>query len=415
MLKSVVKTYVLQGSSLLNAVTVSLIVALFCTSLIALWYSNELMVSKFKNSLDLIEENKFTAQLIVSDNKYLDLFPQEVVSDNREFTSKYKLRPWGIFKTLTVTTFSASDSISKSFLLGNTAIDKPNRDLYLLETGKNLKYAGSVTFSQDITIPNARAVSHFLPKIRNKIIQKGKINSSSKKLPKVQWENYNHPKEDYQTITIEEVLDNEGVLTNSFNEPTIHLTISGNYTLRNVVIKGNIVIVSNARLNVHSTAHLNDVIIESPEVIFLNNFKGNVQVHSKKKIELANHSVLEYPSAIYAQNKNDSIHIKIGEHSSLYGSLILDNLSTAFVYKRKLTVAKSATVIGDVYCNGVAEIKGTIYGSSIINRFLYKTQTTTVDNLVVDATFNSKKIPKGYCRIASGTNVKSSYDVIKEF
>ena len=245
----------LKGSALLNAVTVSVIVALFCSALIGLWYSNTLIVQRHQEHIQLVEEHQYAVQqflatIVVVQDADLN-YP---VFDHQGVHSTYTLKPWGIYKVLTVNSFTKNDSLSKSFLLGNTSPKSLNGDLFLLDRGKPLKYAGDVSFSQNITIPNSSITPHFLPKIKNNLKRTGKVLPSSEQLPKISLQPNDYEFYTENSISIEQIEDEGGVLIQSFDQETVLITIAGNYELRDITLKGNIVSVSYTHLTLPTKA-----------------------------------------------------------------------------------------------------------------------------------------------------------------
>ena len=63
-------TYLLKASALLNSVTTCLIVALFSSAIILLWYYNRELVNQYDQEIVLIEENQYAAQLFQASYGY---------------------------------------------------------------------------------------------------------------------------------------------------------------------------------------------------------------------------------------------------------------------------------------------------------------------------------------------------------
>ena len=400
---------------MINAVTASLIVALFCSALIALWYSNRLIIDDQEQKNQLIEAHQIAVQQFLMNYR-------EVISQDHNYPSfkhlgiqtEYFLKPWGMYKVLTAKSFIPNDSITKSFLLGNTIAKNPDLELYLTDRGKPLKYSGKVSFSKDIQIPNSHIKNHFLPKVKNKLKRNGKLLSSTAELPKLNLENVYPNLEQIDVISIDQVMDEGGILIQGFDQPTKIITVPSNAVVGNITLKGNIILESNAPLFIAQSAQLNDLIIKAPEVIFEADFSGNVQVIAFAKVILSENTILDYPSSIYVHNDQDSIQVSFKENTLLMGGLIVHSNSNAQPSKRHLAIHSDSKIIGDVFCNGIADFRGKLYGTAYIQQFEYKTTTTTVDNLLVDAAFVSDSIPSGFTRLSLTDDPIIQYDIIKE-
>jgi len=405
----------LKASALLNAVTISLIVALFCSALIALWYSNQLIIRQQDGHISLIEENRYATHQFLANYSNSPLLQIDFKAyENKGVQSKYMLKPWGIYKALTVRSYGHQDSISKSFLLGNTVTQNQQIDVHLIDHGKPLKYAGTVSFSQNLKIPNARLENHFLPKIKNTLKRTGKITPSIDRIPQVFLYTEDNAVYDKETVSLEKIIDTGGKLINSFNKKTIEINTSGNSIIENITLKGNIILRGTQKLIISTTAQLHDIIIQAPEVQFIEGFTGNVQVIASRNVHLMEGTTLSYPSSIYVENSVDSVTVSLDKKSMIQGGLVINSKEKIRSRTRRLYTDEETIIIGDVFCNCTADLRGSVYGSSTIDRFEYKTPTTTVENLLVNATFASDSIPKGFLRLPLDTNENIHYDIIKE-
>ncbi|MEP0266062.1 hypothetical protein [Dokdonia sp.] len=407
----------LKAAALLNSVTTCLIVALFSSAIIMLWYYNRVLVDTYNQEIELIAENQYAAQFFQASYGYN---ADQNISEYKEvfengIRSTYQLKPWGVYNVLTVTSHSKRDSISKSFLLGNTKKKNPKLGLYLVDNGKSLKYAGSTTLSENIAIPNANLSSHFIPKKRNMLKRPNKIIASTDKMPEIIIQEGPYDTNNDNTQLLEEIISQGGVLVNSFQNKTIEVFVHTSEPIEDVVLKGNIILTSKNEVVFGETAHIQDIIIRAPDVRFLKNFEGNVQVIATDNITLEDGAVLKYPSSIYTDVKEDSITIALEGKSRLYGSLVMNSNSIIFGKKGHIYIDTDAAIMGDVFCYGVVDLRGRIYGSAYINSFQHKTKTTNNDNLIVDAQIISDSIPKNYMRLPLIEDKEFIYhDIIKE-
>ena len=375
-----------------------------------------MLVDQYDQEIMLIAENQYATQYFQASYGY------EIHEQTHEYEevfehgirSTYQLKPWGVYKVLTVTSHHKMDSVSKSYLLGNTKKKNPTLGLYLVDNGKSLKYAGSTTLSKKVVIPNANLTSHFIPKRKNTLKGSGKMTASKNKMPKIAIQN--NPYDIHNNIlSLEEIIAQGGILVNSFQNETIEVSVHTSDPIRDIVLKGNIRLTSTNKIVLGETAHIQDVVIQAPSIRFLKKFKGNAQVITTREITLEDDAILKYPSSIYTDVKNDSISITLEGKSKLYGSLVMNSNSIIFGKKGSLYVDTDAIIIGDVFCYGVVDLRGSIYGSAYINSFQHKTETNSIDNLIVDARIISDSIPDHYMRLPLLEDKEFiHYEIIKE-
>jgi hypothetical protein len=410
-------THQLKASALLNSVTVCLIVALFSSAIIMLWYYNRVLLDQYDQEMMLIAENQYATQSFQASYGY------EIHEHTSEYEevfehgirSVYQLKPWGVYKVLTVTSHHKKDSISKSFLLGNIKKKNPKLGLYLVDNGKSLKYAGITTLSENIVIPNANLASHFIPKKKNTLKRSGNIIASKDKMPRIAIQDTQYDTNHDTTRSLEEIIAQGGILVNSFQNETIEVFVHASDPIEDIVLKGNIILTSTHEIVLGETTDIQDIVIQAPSVRFLKKFKGNAQVITTREITLEDDAVLKYPSSIYTHVKNDSITITLEGKSRLYGSLVMNSNSIIFGKKGNVYVDTDAIIMGDVFCYGVVDLRGSIYGSAYINSFQHKTETTSIDNLIVDARIISDSIPEHYMRLPLLEDKEFiRYEIIKE-
>lgn len=382
-----------------------------------LWYYNRALIDQYDQEIQLIAENQYAMQDFLATYGYgMEQDTQEYKEISEQgIRSTYQLKAWGVYNVLTVISYSKKDSISKSFLLGNTKKKNPKLALFLLDNGKPLKYAGITSLFENIVIPDAHIEAYFIPKKKNLLQRSGNIASSPYKMPKLALNSKRYDLRIKNSIPLEKVIADGGVLVNSFQNETLEVIANTSSTINQVTLKGNIILTSTNEIILGDDTDIQDVVIQAPSVRFLKNFNGNAQVIATDKIILEDNAILKYPSSIHTKIVDDSIKVSLIGKSKLYGSLIMNCNSTIYGRKGEIFIDKESTIIGDLYSCGVTDLRGTIYGSAYINSFQYKTETNSIDNLIVDAYISSDSIPHNYMRLPLIDDTEYIYyEVIKE-
>lgn len=405
----------LKASSLLYAVFICFIIALFCGSIILISNLNHRVEAIF----DL--EERLLTTCSSSFNYYLnslETISSKITGDylNNGITSEIHTKKWGLFDIVSCKSFVKNDTVYKTGIVGDTK-KKNDLALYLTDTDKTLYLAGKAIITG--TLKTSKYGVGFAS-IENTTIQsanaiKGTIGRSEKTLPKlIQFSFLNGL---YADSTSPFFQSKKGELIyNSFFKPTLVFDVTSESSIEHITLRGNIIVKSEDSLFVSKTAILEDIIIDAPIVIFENGFTGIVQVFATKKVNLNENVTLKYPSSIYINN-DLAIEVKINfaKNSTLIGGVILTGDSFKSSKNNLLNIEETSRIIGDVYCYGKTQLRGKIIGTLYTSQFYLETTSSKYDNYLLDGEINAKELPEDFLRLSLFENkTRIKYELVKE-
>jgi hypothetical protein len=185
---------------------------------------------------------------------------------------------------------------------------------------------------------------------------------------------------------------------NSFGNSVQLIYSNSDLVLSDVSILGHIIIQSKTKISVDKTAHLKDVILIAPVIEMRDHVKGTFQVFATKRISVAHHVNLEYPSALVLNRDssteitNDPSMIYVADHSTIKGNIIALGLSPSTNYEAQIKISSNATVKGIIYCEQNLELRGTVYGTVYTNNFIIKEKGSIYQNHVYNALISSEDL-----------------------
>ena len=317
-------------------------------------------------------------------------------------------KPWGIFDIGIVKATLKKETFLKVALLGNK--NRQGTALYLAENNQALVLVGNTNIKGDVVLPKRGVKTGTIAGTSyygTKLID-GNISKTANNLPKIQNLSYLKqflkapPNEGIEYISLEEKMQ----LNQSFTENTKVYKTSENLSLRDIQLRGNIVIISSAAITVYPTAILEDVLVIAPTVTLEKNVKGTFQVFASKSIHLKKGVQLQYPSSLVllqkeapkAINSNRTkIHgIKIDNNALVKGPVLFYSDDKKNGYDTQILIEENAQVIGEVYCTKNLELRGKVSGVVYTNNFIAKQAGSVYSNHLYNAKINSSTISPKY-------------------
>ena len=409
------KSTMLKASSLLYAVFVCVIVALLCGSLILIFSYQSRLNQHYFLSQDLIRaSNNHFAQLI--DNLDYESINShgEIKNENDQITTTYTLSKWGLYDILKLKTYIKKDTLSKAALIGVKS-SNDRLALYLADKDKPLHIGGKSAIHGDVKISDHGvriayiSGQHFQG---NKLVN-GTIGKSKSMLPDLQIRLDSLIPLVKKEFHLEELRDKQ-LFFNSFHNPSM-LVYTDKHAFDNITLGGNMIIHSNDSLFIRKSAHLTDVIIKAPKVVFEKGFSGSVQVIAKNGVHLEEDVFLKYPSSIYVKNdRNEMTEVVLEKGSTVIGGLVLTGHEYRYSLSRLLTIEEDAKLIGRCYCFGKTQLKGQITGTLYTDRFHLKTLASIYENYIVGGIIDKKALPDQFLNVPFFNSENKSYDFIKE-
>lgn len=397
-----------RANSLLYAVYICLVVSVVCAAL--LYYSDIYrQLNQYYNS----QEDLFLANQSAVNYALGTMKDTDEITDETGITSVFTTKPYGMLTLMETKTFTASDTVLSMHFIGQ--YPKNNTCLYLPQFSKPLSYSGHVTLSGISCLPQTGIGQTHIALSENQLHFSGSIAKPDVLLPKLNDRFRDIYKPELAAMQLSAMeKSNDSVYSNSFSLPTLYIDISG-INLDRKVIKGNIVLMSSLPVTVNKSAALQDVIIKAPSVVFEPGFEGNLQVFAQENIELGEDAKLGYPSVLCVFNPNsNSASIQVKERAEVSGAVVLFGSDLANISKNNVVFSKESLVVGDVYCEGQADLSGTVYGAVYSNRFVKKTDASLYENCISETEVNAGKRPEYFISIPLFTANVTGYGLLKK-
>lgn len=322
---------------------------------------------------------------------------------------------WGIFQKTKIVTSKNNKKFQKVALIGSHFEHQDRKTLYLKDLFKPLVVVGNTRIEgiaslaeQGIRPGNIAGNSYY----GNQLIY-GRIERSSDKLPELNnsfYENidyllkYKKPNKnnDYLEINLKNV--------NSFFDTTKWLYSNSILTIQDEFI-GNIIIKSDTLIRITNTSKLKDIVLIAPTVIIEDNVSGTFQVIASNRIKVGKNVVLNYPSSLILKkdkidNEKDNM-LFIDENSIVKGIVCYVTPNLVSNFSTELFCSEKSTLLGEVYCDGNFELKGSVIGSVYTHQFISNTSGTLFINHLYNASLSSNKLPDYYSGLLFENQSKS--------
>src|SRR5687767_4824769 len=304
----------LASSSLVITVVISLILSILCSSVILLAYYNR-QSQKTTDIENRVSDNLESAiNLVLADTTIylnpltvgLDLFREE--KDSVVISKK----TWGLFQVAHVKAFYSKFSKSKSFFYGTTMPEYMNGCLYMADHQRPLSLVGEAKLVGDAYIPKAGLKASYIDQrgYSYKQLINGSVKISNENLPELNEsiiENLKSLLRTGKSITAKSNPLNKDSISWSFSDTALFFFGKGKVSLKNCILRGQVIILSDNEIEVENTAKFEDVILVAPTIIFKENFQGTVQAIASDSLIVGNGCLMEYPSSlVLIKNENET-------------------------------------------------------------------------------------------------------------
>lgn len=377
---------VIRASALYLAIIISTVIAVLTGTLItiAYFYKSEYQKNlRFKNLLSNLQsatELVLTDSIQYADNQRIDLYGEE--TDSIIFDKRH----WGVYDLAVIKSFRLNDTLKRAFLFGhNTRQDQAA--LYISDENRPISVSGETVIRGTAILPKAgikRAYVEGKPYSGKELIY-GNIQTSSKTLPAISpsiIENLTLNSNDYSDYPTAISTDHSFLLD--------EVKYYAGSELKDIRIKGNIVLFSDTVLNVLSTAKLDDVIIFAPAIVIEAGFEGRLQIFASDSIVTGKNVVFNYPSCLGIIKSENQYGAKqpqiiLGINNKFNGILFSFEKERS-TFQTMISLGKESLVLGEIFASGFVKIDkpATIHGKLSANRILIKTPSALYENYLID-------------------------------
>ncbi|WP_405567965.1 hypothetical protein [Polaribacter sp. Asnod6-C07] len=400
----------IKGGALQYVLVISIIIAIIIFAFISLVYLQQKMIIKHSFTKEAITNTimpfSYLKQKEISYNEEITLNLSDTKFSNTTFIKKH----WGIFDIGIATSKVKNEYFHKIAILGSQ--NKKRDALYLKENNSSLVLVGKTKITGNAYLPklgvksgNIAGESYY----GNQLIYGYKKQSDSQ-LPQIQNIQYlknfvkNYAQEDFVTFELVNGLK----LHQSFNDKGLLYEDDAPILISNIWLSGHILIVSQKKITVTSTAKLEDVILIAPEIIVEGKTTGSFQAIATKKIEINSNSNLLYPSALVLLNKsnanygitsqnqkstNEEFSIVLNENTDVRGLVVYHSENLQSNYDAQIKIEENAKVVGEVYCSKNVQFQGEVFGSIYTNNFIIKKSGDIYVNHIYNGEINANIIP----------------------
>jgi len=426
---SIVKSAKIPASTLVYAVFIMLIIAIICSSLILMSFYH---TAYYKNYIE--KDRVFTnvnsgINLLLAEQKMIEADMPTKLSLFNSYNDSVLLewKQWGILKLIKSRSWWKNFEFQKVAFTGDYYKDKNSYAIYLADRNKPLSLCGKTQITGKCYLPSAGVKRAYIEGRNyegNELIR-GEIKYSADSLPEI--------KDKYKNLDLayfqERYLENNSVLKfspeniindslfNSFYDSTILIYSNDDLLLDQVVLTGNIVVLSEGIIEITNTCQLEDILIFGKSIWIENDFKGELQLFAKDTINIGENTQLTYPSVIGLINPNEEGNINpsmvnIKDGVNFFGVIYSASRSEVITIDPILKFGKNTVVSGQVYWEGIFNINGHVYGSVACKKFLLRTPSSIYENHLLDITIDLDELSEYYSGVEL-TNSDRINNIIK--
>nr|WP_299381232.1 hypothetical protein [Allomuricauda sp.] len=386
---------------------VGAIVAILLLSFVLLSYSHVLFKKKTDLTIAMIQgsqtalEQSFNETLLEGEHFLAE------VDQGLPISAKVLKSYWGIWELRNVTVEKNALAFNKIGLVGRSSDVRPA--LYLKDNQRPMVIAGKARVIGDASLPQ-RGIKRGNIKgygYSGDQLIFGRELQSSGTLPGLEpgterkIKEYTDP---FFEPSGEEIKLKKGtIIKNSFKEPT--KVIKGAVVqLAQTELMGNIVVWASKKIEVDPTAMLNDIVLIAPLVEIKDGVNGNFQALANRAIRIGKGCTLNYPTALVVnrhQNFGKGQHpdrpdVFLGNRSVVKGMVIYQAPHESDRTVANIHFSENSLLVGEVYCTGNIELKGTVQGFTVTDGFVALESGSAYQNHLFNGTINREILPGEY-------------------
>jgi hypothetical protein len=403
-----------KGGVMLFSLVISFLVLLTVSSIISINYYYTIRY-EYNVQLQKLNDNIESAVLLAtsglttknSENELIDLY-----GSGRD-TVHVKTWQFGVLDGFEISGFYKNVSMGRKAITAYVAGE--NSTFYIADHSREIAMAGKVELYGKVYLPKAGYRSSSLGGsflVGNPI--NGVRMTAEQTLPELNGELRRKIENMSGNIPIDSVLDlaifnSADSIHNSFSNKTVHVFLSGNTTLKNKILNGNIVIHCKGKLKIEKSCLANDIVIVAPVIKFEDECTFSGQVFATDSIVTGEQCTFNYPSIfVIAQQQNSPAHLGLGKKNNFTGSIIGIRDEKTINIPFNLRIEDESIVNGQIYFPGPAALAGDLNGEFYFDHVLTHTSSSVNDNFLFNVTVNKDKLHPDICLLNLLDNTKAS-------
>jgi len=186
----------------------------------------------------------------------------------------------------------------------------------------------------------------------------------------------------------------------SFLDSTLLISAANVVHLKDLSLKGNIVIQSDTLVEIYPSALLEDVIVMAPSIKVKTGSRFSAQLLAKDSLIVEENCFLEYPSLLVVNTLNDGF-VHIGTTATIYGDVYFKSTKPPGNLKRSILIEKDAEVVGRLLVDkGNLQLNGSVKGVVYTTDFILKHPVGTYKNHLLAARIDRPSLWPDYLFVA---------------
>jgi len=393
-----------SGNSLVITIIVGLILAIFCTSILLLFYYNHIWETELRINERLNRNIQSGINLLLSDTAVLPSGTSDSLDlfGKGEDIIKLKRENWGLYNVAQVRSFWGNRVKSKLLLYGSRPEKYYNGCIYLADHQASLSVIGEVKLTGDVYLSGSGIKPGYINQRGYSFSQllTGNVQKSNSNLPALNmnikqylFELLNKAK-DHTTPEITAEFPSD-TLNQSFGDSTLTVFQHKKVLIANKNLRGKIVIISDSSIEVENSARLENVILIAPEIRFNNGFSGSVQAIASDSIVTGENTNFFYPSSFVLLKEGKDIGFKTItiQKNCTFEGIILSVADSLDKEKTYLKIDANSLLTGIIYVNGYVESLANVHGTILTDYFVYRHSSSVYINNLVDVEINRSLLP----------------------
>ena len=401
--------YKLRANALQFVVYIVVIVAILLSMLLLYIHLNNKLIAQSNAQIEAIElANQGLYKSLSKNLIYDDTLTQEF--DNQKSIKLFK-QHWGVFDMIKSFAKVRDKTFQKIALVGGETPFIDDLALYIQDNNQALVLVGDTKIKGSVFLGAYGAKPGQISGVgytNNQLIY-GDI-SRSKMLPNLALENQSYIKSIEREILTDSKklnyfdISNISRINKSFSQPTAFYISNQQISLFDKNYAGKVVIQSRKKIYVDASSHLKNVILIAPSISIGENFKGSLQAFATDQIKVASGVILDYPSVLLLNPKNNFSNsnipkITIEPNTEINGAIAYLKGSNAQLEKNvtsHIHIKENATVNGQIFSSYNLNLEGQVNGHVITNQFITPYRGSYYINHVFNANMSSKAISPNF-------------------
>lgn len=384
----------LKAGALYFAIVIAFFIAIISAAILMLaahyrnTYLKEIRFARLLNNLNAGVDYALMVPFKNEATTNIDLYADQ--SDSLIIARKH----WGLFDLAIIKTFILSDTLKRAMLIGTTT---DSTAIYMADEDRPLLLGGKAKLTGNVYLPKSGLKKSYVdgkPYAYEKMVYEGRILHSTRKLESVDQEILTLLQKRLAQSERQLPMLSEAKINHSFFEETLEFALAPKAQLKDVELKGNIVLYADSAITIAASSKLDGVQLYAPFIKIEEGFKGNCQLFATDSIMIGKRSKLSYPSVAAVIKTADAkglAQLSLAEGVDFEGVLLTYEAKRSPL-QTLISLGANSKVKGEIYSVGLLQLtKGVVVeGKVSCHRFLMNFSGAIYENFLIDVDLNRK-------------------------